>query len=254
MPPLPPSTDVAGTAGGATAGAPTRRGVPAVRPAGVVPQVGAVFSTVDGRPEEHFCTAAVVDSPGRNLLVTAAHCAVAPGRGSAEEAAGSGASLVFVPGYHQGRHPFGTWSVTRVVTDPRWWRDGDPDFDVAFLTTRPLVGARPVEEAVGAEGLAFQPQWHGSVEAVGYPSTGDRPVVCASVLLGFGRDQAQFPCRGMTGGTSGSPLLAAVGADGRGTVVGAVGGYQSGGSTADLSYSPGFGPGIAALYRTAVDG
>ena len=246
VPSLPPSTDVAGSADVANP--------PGVRPAGVVPQVGAVFSTVDGRPVEHFCTAAVVDSPGRDLLVTAAHCVVAPGRASSAEAAESGKSLVFVPGYHQGLHPFGMWAVTGVVTDPRWWRDGNPDFDVAFLTTRPLTGARRVEEAVGAEGLAFEPKWHGPVEAVGYPRTGERPVVCANRLLGFGSDQGQFPCRGMTGGTSGSPLLAAVGADGRGTVVGAVGGYQEGGATADLSYSPGFGPDIAALYRTATQG
>jgi hypothetical protein len=37
-------------------------------------------------------------------------------------------------------------------------------------------------------------------------------------------------------------------------VVGAIGGYQAGGFTADLSYSPGFGPDIAALYRTATRG
>lgn len=246
VPALPPSTDVAGSTDSAHA--------PSVRPTGVVPQVGAVFSTVRGRLTEHFCTAAVVDSPGRDLLVTAAHCVVAPGRASAEEAAGAGDSLVFVPGYHQGLHPFGMWAVTRVTTDPRWWRGGDPDLDVAFLTTRPLHGGRPVEEAVGAEGLAFESHWHGPVEAVGYPRTGERPVVCANRLLGFGLDQAQFPCRGMTGGTSGSPLLAAVGPDGRGTVVGAIGGYQAGGLTADLSYSPGFGPDIAALYRTATLG
>jgi V8-like Glu-specific endopeptidase len=246
VPALPPGTDIAGSGDGAN--------LPGVRPAGVIPQVGAVFATVDGRPARHFCTAAVVDSPGRDLLVTAAHCVVAPGRASAAEAAEAGRSLLFVPGYHEGRHPFGIWAVTGVATDPHWWRDGNPDFDVAFLTTRPLGGARRLEEAVGAEGLAFEPQWHGPVEAVGYPGTAERPVVCANRLLGFDSGQAQFPCRGMTGGTSGSPLLAAVGADGRGTVVGAIGGYQAGGFTADLSYSPGFGPDIAALYRTATRG
>ncbi|MFC1436895.1 hypothetical protein ABUW04_01370 [Streptacidiphilus sp. N1-10] len=246
VPALPPSADGADGAGSTDSAA-----APSVRPAKVVPQVGAVFATVDGRPTEHFCTAAVVDSPGRNVLVTAAHCVVAPGRASAEEAAGSGDSLLFVPGYHDGRRPFGTWAVTRVVADPRWWRGGDPDFDVAFLTTRPLNGGKPVEQAVGAEGVAFEPHWHGPVEAVGYPRTGERPVICANRLIGFGLDQAQFPCRGMTGGTSGSPLLAAVGPDGRGTVVGAIGGYQAGGLTADLSYSPGFGQDVEALYRAA---
>jgi hypothetical protein len=39
---------------------------------------------------------------------------------------------------------------------------------------------------------------------------------------------------------------------GRGTVVGVIGGYQTGGNDPDVSYSISFGDDVRALYRTAV--
>src|SRR5579859_3244814 len=50
----------------------------------------------------HFCTASVVHSPSGDLAVTAAHCVT-----------GGTSPVVFVPGYHDGIAPYGTWQVTR---------------------------------------------------------------------------------------------------------------------------------------------
>ncbi|MEZ0090284.1 serine protease [Streptacidiphilus sp. EB129] len=212
-------------------------------------RVGALFSTVGGRLAGHFCTASVVDSPGHDLLVTAAHCAVQPGSGRARS------GLVFVPGYRDGMKPYGAWSVTRVVVGGQWARRGNPDYDVAFLTTRPLHGNRQVQDVVGSEAISFDHARHGHAVAVGYPHVSERPVFCGSALHSFGRTQLEFDCPGLPGGTSGGPLLtgAAANATGRGSVVGIIGGYQQGGATADISYSPYFGPGIAAVYRTALN-
>ena len=212
-------------------------------------RVGALFTTTAGGAlRSHFCSASVVDSPGHDLLVTAAHCVVSPGSGRAR------GGLVFVPGYSGGSRPYGLWAVPRVTADARWSVHGDPDFDVAFLTVAPAAGGRRVQDAVGSEAIGFNTARSGPAVAVGYPSATDRPVRCGSSLRGFGRDQLEFDCAGMPGGTSGGPLLTGVGptATGRGTVVGIIGGYQAGGLTADISYSPYFGPGIAAVYRAAL--
>ena len=211
-------------------------------------RVGAIFSTSNGRLVGHFCTASVVDSRSHDLLVTAAHCVVAPGSGRARN------DLVFIPGYHAGQEPYGRWIVRKAIVGVRWSAHGDPADDVAFLTTVPVGGAGRVQDAVGAEAIRFNPARRNPAVAVGYPIHSGRPVHCGSRLRDFTRSQLEFDCPGLPGGTSGGPLLTGVGATGagRGTVIGVIGGYQSGGSTADVSYTPYFGPDIAAVYRTAL--
>ncbi|MBC3842441.1 hypothetical protein GXW82_26360 [Streptacidiphilus sp. 4-A2] len=191
----------------------------------------------------------MVDSPGRDLLVTAAHCVVAPGSGKARN------DLMFVPGYVSGRAPYGRWAVRRAVVDTHWAHQGDQNYDVAFLTTAPMDGQGRVQDAVGSEALDFIADVDPvPAVAVGYPDRTERPVHCLSRLRGFGAGQLEFDCPGLPGGTSGSPLLAGAlpTGSGRGAVVGVIGGYQTGGNTDDISYSPRFGPLIAAVYRTAV--
>src|SRR5690348_979590 len=80
-------------------------------------RVGALFfNNVKG---DHFCTAGVVDSPGDNLLVTAAHCLYADGAYDRD--------IVFVPGYRSGQTPYGVWPTKSLVVDDRWIKSGDPD-------------------------------------------------------------------------------------------------------------------------------
>jgi V8-like Glu-specific endopeptidase len=217
-------------------------------PFGGTSRVGALFVDHGGRLGRHFCSASVVDSPGHDLLVTAAHCVVKPGSGRAK------GGLVFVPGYHNGSAPYGRWPVTRVTADARWSAHGDPDYDVAFLTVGRSAKGPRVQDAVGSEAIGFDTARRAAAVAVGYPNRTSRPVRCGSVLRRFGADQLVFDCAGMPGGTSGGPLLTGAGgsATGRGTVVGIIGGYQEGGDTPDISYSPYFGAGIAAVYRAAV--
>jgi secreted trypsin-like serine protease len=91
---------------------------------------------------KHFCTASVVHSPAGGLAVTAAHCVN-----------GHGSSMVFVPGFHDGQAPYGTWPVTRVYTDAAWQSSQDPDDDVAFLQLGRTAGA-PIENVTGSEAMA----------------------------------------------------------------------------------------------------
>ena len=215
------------------------------------PRVGALFGGLGNSLDGDFCTASVVDSPGHDLLLTAAHCVVAPGSGSARS------DLVFVPGFVSGRAPYGRWTVRKAVVDNRWAAHGDPDYDVAFLTTAPAGHQGRVQDVVGAEHLGFGPQPARPTAvavAVGYPWHSGRPVHCRNRLQPHGAGQLEFDCPGLPMGTSGSPLLTGVDptGSGPGTVVGVIGGYQAGGVTENVSYSPCFGPGIAAVYRAAL--
>lgn len=211
-------------------------------------RVGAIFGSSADRPNHHFCSGAVVASPTRDIVVTAAHCVIAPGTGRAR------GGLTFAPGYHDGTRPFGTWSVATVVADSDWTVHGSQNADVAFLILRPDSSGRRIQDAAGAEALAFNPVAGTPAVAVGYPSRTDRPVYCASRLRRFNAHQLEFDCPGLPGGTSGGPLLVGTAPDAhsRGAVVGVIGGYQEGGDTDDISYSSYFGASIAAVYRAAV--
>ncbi len=206
--------------------------------------VGALFSYNAGRLGGHFCTASVVHSAHGDLAVTAAHCVVGAKPGQ----------IAFVPGYANGREPFGVFQVAQVYTDQAWQATQDPDDDVAFLRLSPAGDGIPVEDVTGAERLdAGQPQQAGAlVEVIGYPDGADQPVWCVNWATSFSATQLRFNCDGYTDGTSGGPFLSGVSsASGQGTVIGVIGGYEQGGLTPSVSYSSVFGTAVAALYQTA---
>ncbi|MDG9707309.1 trypsin-like serine peptidase [Streptomyces sp. DH10] len=185
----------------------------------------------------HFCTASVVRAPYRNLLVTAAHCL--DGRGE----------LVFVPGYRDGRAPYGVWKVKRRFM-PRGWIEGRrEDSDVAFAVVAPRGGeeVEDVEDVVG--GYRFVTGAATGATAVtltGYPDSRETPVSCTNKPTAHSPTQQRIACPGFTGGTSGSPWV-----NGDGQVVGILGGHEDGGSTPDVSYSVVFGAQAGRLYREA---
>ena len=209
------------------------------------PAVGALFSLSGGHLGRHFCTASVVASPVRDLVITAAHCVSGrqPGR------------VAFVPGYHRGQEPHGRWIVTRVFVDAAWASTGNPDHDVAFLVVSRPGRHRPVQAVTGGEHLATGWRPGHLVQVIGYPDGRQRPITCTARARAFGAHQLEFDCGGYTDGTSGGPFLAQVDrATGLGTVIGVIGGYQQGGSTPAVSYSARFGRAVRALYQAAVAG
>jgi len=185
----------------------------------------------------------VVNSPAGDLVITAAHCV-------------SGTSgVVFVPGYDRGAAPYGVWAVTKIYTDRSWQASSDPDDDVAFLQVSQHGSIVPVEDVTGAEQLATGTAARQLVEAIGYPDATGEPIACRNWTREPMSDQLEFDCGGYTDGTSGGPFLADVNSQtAQGTVIGVIGGYEQGGLTPQVSYSPMFGANIAALYRLAVAG
>ena len=209
------------------------------RPSVGAARVGALFS--GDRPDHHFCTASIVDSPGDSVIVTAAHCVP------------DGASgLVFVPGYRDGHAPYGRWPVRHVVVDPRWTHGADPDYDVAFADVAAVHGRR-VGDVYGGNRFGHDRGYRLPVELTGYPSAGEQPVSCGNDTTRYSAGQLRIACPGFPGGTSGSPWVTDLNRHTHtGTVVGVIGGHHGGGDTPDVSYSPYFGAAVRALYRTAV--
>jgi V8-like Glu-specific endopeptidase len=213
---------------------------------GGVAAVGALFTETAGKLASHFCTGSVVDSAHGDLVITAAHCVTdKPGQ------------IVFVPGYANGKEPLGVWRVTGVYTDKAWQSRQDQDNDVAFLRLARASDGVPIENVTGAErlgGIAGQ-QAPSLVQVIGYPDGAAQPVLCVNWIKTFSATQLEFDCGGYTNGTSGGPFLADVSAgSGQGTVIGVIGGYEQGGDTPDVSYSPVFGTAVTELYQAAEAG
>jgi V8-like Glu-specific endopeptidase len=209
------------------------------------PPVGALFTTSAGKLNQHFCTAAVVDSPSGDLVITAAHCV-----------SGATDTLDFVPGYNQGSTPYGVWTVTKVYVDQAWSSSSSQNDDFAFLRVSKPGSSVPVENVTGAEQLDTNaPASRELVRVIGYPNTTNQPVTCQNRLREPMADQLEFDCDGYTDGTSGGPFLSDVDqASGQGLVIGVIGGYQQGGDVPQVSYSAVLGANAAALYEQAVAG
>ncbi|GCB94794.1 serine protease [Streptomyces noursei] len=207
-------------------------------------RVGALFS--HGGTGDHFCTGSVVDSPGKSVVITAAHC-IHTGAGG-----GYQTDLAFVPGYRDGQAPNGTWPIEKLVVDDHWARSSDPGYDVGFVIVG-KVGGKRIADVLGANRFGYDAGYDNTVRITGYPASGQDPISCGNKTTKFQADQMKVDCTGYSGGTSGSPWLTHFDRATRtGEVIGVIGGYQAGGDTDDVSYSPYFNDAIKSLYDKAV--
>jgi V8-like Glu-specific endopeptidase len=207
------------------------------------PRIGALFDSDSSG--DHFCTASVVTSAAGNVLITAAHC-INSGTGGANRS-----NVVFIPNYANGNSPNGVWTPERYVIDPRWTNGADPDLDVAFIVLKPLNGTN-IQNVLGANQIAFNAGFKHLVRVAGYPDSGSAPISCLNWTSQQSPTQLQFNCNDFTGGTSGSPWITKFDPQSRtGTIVGLIGGYQEGGDTAAISYSPYLDDNIEKLYNEA---
>jgi V8-like Glu-specific endopeptidase len=222
-------------------------GIPSARTVAGSKVIGALF--FDNGAGSHYCTASVIRTPKKNMLITAAHCLYN------QSTHGWHRHIVFVPRYSAGRRPYGTWPVWLMVADKRWIDGGNPDLDYGFAAVQVMRGHR-IADMVGANDLLVNRGYTNRILVAGYPAKennpADRPVGCAGQTHRQARYQLRFDCHGFYGGTSGSPWLSDY--DDRtqsGHVVGVIGGYQEGGSEEWRSYSPLFTTGVTHLLATA---
>ncbi|MGW1626688.1 trypsin-like serine peptidase [Streptomyces sp. NPDC002172] len=205
-------------------------------------RVGALFGAdkAGSLSGNHFCTASVVHSPQRDLIVTAAHCI---------DGEGDATGLVFVPGYRDGQAPYGVWKVGKRYLPDGWAHGQSEDSDVAFAVVDERGGKR-VEDVTGSNRFAAGVATGATaVTVTGYPDSREVPVSCTNKPVARGATQQRIDCPEFTGGTSGSPWV-----NGDHEVVGVLGGHEQGGSTPDVSYSVVLGREAAELYKDATDG
>lgn len=211
-----------------------------------LPQIGALFGYDGGATSSHFCSGSVVASDTGDIVITAAHCVYDASSGSLIN------DIAFVPGYHDGQQPYGVWTPSQIVVAPQWLNDQDPDYDVAFLVVHQPGSAQRIQDAVGADQLGVDSDSPALTQVVGYPIGTEQPITCTDYTKQFSSTQLEFDCPGYPEGTSGGPFLTDVDPrSGLGTVVGVIGGYETGGDSPDVSYSAYFGDSVAALFEQA---
>ncbi|WP_371916999.1 serine protease [Streptomyces sp. IMTB 2501] len=175
-------------------------------------------------------------SPQGDLILTAAHCV-----------SDSDNDLVFVPGYRDGKAPYGVWKLGHSYLPDGWSKDQDEDSDLAFATVDD-VDDRPIEDVVGANQFTVGTATGATaVTVIGYPDSREAPIRCTNKPTVHSSTQQRIDCPAFTTGTSGSPWI-----NGDGQVVGVLGGHDEGGSTDDVSYSVTLGSQAAELYKDAI--
>ena len=166
----------------------------------VVRTTGRVFfTTAGGRLSS--CSGTAVTSANESVVMTAGHCVKLDGAFHRNWA--------FVPGFDNGRRPFGTWVASKLLTTPQWSAGEDINFDVAAAVLAPLQG-RTLTDVVGGQGVAFNQPRQQQMFSFGYPA--EEPFDGSSLIYCSGRtfnDTVMTMDQGlrcdMTGGASGGP-------------------------------------------------
>ena len=144
-----------------------------------LPTHGKVFGILPGLGGFE-CSATVVASASRNVVMTAGHCVYEPRARTAAR------RLAFIPAYDDGAQPFGSWTVSAARTTLPWIRSENYDYDYATLTLRPRNGQR-VEDVVGGRALATDTPRAQNYTAYGYPvnhARAQKPWACRSAYAG----------------------------------------------------------------------
>lgn len=208
-----------------------------------VPTVGALFFTTG--TDSHFCTASVVDSPRGDIIMTAAHCVYGTSYAT---------NIAYVPEWHNGVSPYGTWPVTSITVASGWIADQNQDLDFAFLTVAPPSGQwAPVQWVTGGLRLGINLPYNERIHVIGYNNTDDQPIVCDTTSGEFEPTQIEFYCNNYWDGTSGGPWIVNYNPrTGTGIVIGDIGGYEQGGDYPYQSFSVYYSWSILALYNQAI--
>jgi hypothetical protein len=189
----------------------------------------------------HTCTASVIRSTSRDVIMTAAHCLQ-----------GTGVGYEFAPGYHDGKTPYGVWRVTAAYGSPQWITHGNTQRDWAFLRVANKTRRGKtvhLQDVVGGNRLGASAKPKQSVRVPAYPAGGEiDPITCRAQVY-FHDGFPAFNCRGYVGGTSGGPWLTGHGRIR--TVVGVIGGLHQGGCKASTSYAALLGSPARAAFRRA---
>ncbi|HKF82162.1 MAG TPA: hypothetical protein VKB23_04285 [Solirubrobacterales bacterium] len=186
-----------------------RRGEPRLHLGRPAPLAGASFLTiatpttppfsVNGRVFirignlRGYCSGTAIDSPTRQLVLTAGHCVNA---GAENHGNLWYRDLLFVPAYTAGQAPLGAFPARRnkVFAPPQWRRHSNPDFDLgAFLTEPNNRGIELADAVGGGAAIALDLPRPQRFASFGYPGNVKRMQGCNSGYAGDDRLTAPLP-------------------------------------------------------------
>jgi len=150
---------------------------------------GRIFIKIGGM--RGYCSGTAIDSPSRQLVLTAGHCVNA-----GAEARGNRwyRNLLFVPAYTAGRAPLGAFPVKagKVFAPLQWRHHDNPDFDLGAFLTHPNNRGVNVADAVGGGAtIALDLPRNQRFVSFGYPGNVKRLQGCDSPYTGD--DRLSFP-------------------------------------------------------------
>jgi hypothetical protein len=145
--------------------------------------------------EQGFCSATAINSPSRQLILTAGHCINTGPRGVRGHTTWS-RTVVFVPAYTDGLAPFGAFVAHRndVHVPKQWLELGNPNFDVGAAQVQPNAEGVNVADAVGGGAtIALDLGRKQQFQTFGYPGKVKRMQGCSSPYVGDDSTTYQIP-------------------------------------------------------------
>lgn len=159
------------------------------------------------------CSASSVNTPEKDLVVTAGHCVNTGATRTLLGGCRAGTyydNFLFVPAYDHNTRPYGTWVGSAAIAQGDWVNKCDEvAHDQAMIRVAPL-GGQYLVDVVGGNGLAWNyPIREDGVRVVGWPAEapydGQSRQECIGSTTPFEQaGDAQISCP-LTGGASGGP-------------------------------------------------
>lgn len=150
----------------------------------------------------YVCSATVVNTPSQRVIFSAGHCAIDSGDVSH--------NVAFVPGYHNGARPYGTFVATKWASTPGWINNEKFSDDMSAFV---MGGTKKVAAVVGSRGFKVNQPRQENFVSFGYPAGapfgGEKLYSCPSPYRGQdpdpsnGTPRTQWITCNMTGGSSG---------------------------------------------------
>jgi V8-like Glu-specific endopeptidase len=146
-----------------------------------------------------YCSGTAINSPTRQLVLTAGHCVNSGPRidGRFLKPAVASNYLEFVPAYSGGSAPFGAFVSRRssIRALPQWIEQGNPDFDMGAFLTYPNAEGVDVADAVGGGAtIVLGLTRHQTYKTFGYPGEKTHMEGCESSYVGD--DPLTYPLPG----------------------------------------------------------